>query len=305
MKNKYKIEQKIHTLVKNTVTDENGLANFNIDEMIFSHVDFSDTNDLKKDYWLVKAEIESDNYKKAYQSFSLKLRKIIPKISLIGQCYISSVTEPFLISKNDTDVAFFRHIKDSSSVGLMFMENEKKALDILMKREDIPEEFFYYWNDAVNAFGYSAKLLLMFSAIEALVKKKNGKKNFEKLENILGMELKNKIWGKEGLRNRLVHGEYFESTDSGNNYLDMVHKKVISWFNDNIFENKELIREQVVNPQRHIFGNKKSCNFFIEKINDSINFSLLDVIKCFSNGKSEFESKKYKYCFKEGLESKF
>ena len=58
------------------------------------------------------------------------------------------------------------------------MTTQQKALLALLGCPQIPEEFFYYWNDAVNSTGYSSKLVLMFSAIEALVKKPDGEKDF-------------------------------------------------------------------------------------------------------------------------------
>ena len=46
----------------------------------------------------------------------------------------------------------------------------------MLRDAEIPDEFFYYWNDATNSSGYAAKLGLMFSAVEVLAKIKQEKK---------------------------------------------------------------------------------------------------------------------------------
>ena len=54
----------------------------------------------------------------------------------------------------------------------------------------IPDEFFWYWNDATNSTGYASKLLLMLSAVETLVNKPVTKgrpeMDYDKLVRILG-----------------------------------------------------------------------------------------------------------------------
>ena len=52
----------------------------------------------------------------------------------------------------------------------MFVEPHLAALKRLLVDSSIPEEFYYYWNDVVNAIGYTPKLLLMCSAIECLTR---------------------------------------------------------------------------------------------------------------------------------------
>ena len=64
-----------------------------------------------------------------------------------------------------------------------------------------------------------------------------------------------------GLRHRLIHGEYFGPQDEGH-YAERIHEQVIRYFNDNLFGQK-LVREEVVHPQRHPFGNWEESRFFI------------------------------------------
>lgn len=279
---KYKIEHKILTLAHCAVMDkEKKPASFEMEGIWFEHWDFNYRDGWKADAWIAVAEIEAGNFVDAINSFRSKLSKLIPRISLICQSYIEFVREPFIVHEITRDIAFFEYRKDVGSVGLMFMEKEQEALSELLKHPEIPEHFYYYWNDAVNAAGYSAKLLLMFSAIEALVKK-NGQKDWGLINNILGDELVRELFGTKeqsntGLRHRLVHGEYFGSQDSDKDYLDLIHKKVVSYFNTNVLS-KPLIQENVVHPQRHFFGNKRGGRYVIKRKDGLKVFSLKELL---------------------------
>lgn len=299
MLNNYKIEHKILTLAPCAVMEnEKKPASFDVDGIQFSHWNFNYKDGwINDDAWLATAEVSGKSYIDAINSgFVNKLYKIIPRVSLISQSYISYMGEPFLIHKVGSNVAFLRYATDVSGGGLMFMEKEQVALIELLGIKEIPETFYYYWNDAINASGYSAKLLLMFSAIEALVKK-NGQKDWNLINEILGEDLVQDLFGTKeqpntGLRHRLVHGEYFDGGDHGKNYLELVHNKVIIYFNTKIFS-KPLLEENIVNPQRHFFGNKRGGNFFVEnKIGDNI-FSLKELFNNFE-GDRFVENEKYK-----------
>jgi len=308
MLNKYKIEHKILTLAHCAVMEkEKEPASFEIDEVKFSHWEFNYRDGWLKDAWLATALIEAENYHKAFAEFIKKLSRLVPRISLISQSYIEYLSEPFIIHKIGSDMAFFRYTNDTGAVGLMFMEGEQKALKILVNNQDIPESFYYYWNDAVNATGYSAKLLLMFSAIEALVKKK-GQKNWELINEILGIELVKELFGTKeqpntGLRHRLVHGEYFGNQGNGKNYLDLVHNKVIKYFNDKIFK-ESLIHENVAHPQRHFFGNKQECKTFVKIKIEEHNFSLKDLLQDF-NDNGFRTPEKYEHVFDNALNTTY
>lgn len=308
MSNKYKIEHKILTLARCAVMEkEKKPASFEIDGVEFSHWEFNYRDGWLKDAWLATAIIEAENYHKAYAEFKKKLSRLIRRISLISQSYIEYLSEPFIIHKIDSDTAFFRYTKDKSMVGLMFMEKEQKALKILFDNQTIPESFYYYWKDAVNVAGYSAKLLLMFSAIEALVKN-NGQKNWGLINKIFGTELVKELFGTKeqsntGLRHRLVHGEYFGNQDNGKDYLNLVHNKVIKYFNDKVFK-ELLIYENVNNPQRHFFGNKQECKTFVKIKTEERNFSLKDLLQYFND--NEFNTqKKYECVFDDSLNTTY
>lgn len=283
--NKYLIEHKILTIVYCEVMEnKKEPASFEISEIKFSHWNFNNEDGCIGDAWMATAMITAENYREAINKFLKRLSRIISRISLISQSYIEYILEPFLIHKAGCDVAYFKYIADVRGGGLTFAENERNVLVKLLSAEEIPEAFYYYWNDAVNAIGYSAKLLLMFSAIEALVKKKNGKKDWDLINEIFDEELAQKLFGRDntGIRHRLVHGEYFKEEDNGKNYLEIIHNKVISYFNTKIiFE--PLIAENIIHSQRHLWGNKKSGVFFLKYKDGSQNFNLKDLLKDFKD----------------------
>ncbi len=267
---RYSIEHRILTLSHNAVmNNKDSPASFDIESIKFSQWGFNYRDGWQQDFWLAKGEIEVPVAVDAINQFRKKLEMIIPRVALIGQSYTEFILEPWLLKKSGSDIALYRHIKDRPGVGLMFMEKEKKALDILLKNNDVPEAFYYYWNDAINSIGYSAKLLLMFSAIETLVKTVDKKKDWERVNKILGDELTQDLFGtkenpESGLRHRLVHGEYFSPGDSDKDYLSLVHKKVLSYFNAEVFK-EELVELSIVRPQRHPFGNKEGGFVFIKQ----------------------------------------
>jgi len=226
---------------------------------------------------------------------------------LICQSYIEFTLEPFLIHEVSKDLAFFKYIEDVHGGGLMFMEKEQEALKELLNHAGVPEEFFHYWNDAVNAVGYSAKLLLMFSAIESLVKK-DGQKDWTLINDVLGEELVSKLFGTKerpntGLRHRLVHGEYLGNQDNGENYLELIHNKVISYFNNKILS-KSLMQENIVHPQRHFFGNKKEGRWFVKRKDGNNSFSLKDLLSDFN--KNGFQTpENYEFVFDKNLSATY
>jgi hypothetical protein len=95
---RYLIQQKIRTLIENAVSKD-GYQNCGFD-----------AGDVSFSQWDAEAQIESGHYSEAYFSFQQRLRKLVPKISFVGQCTIESRTQPFLIRRLDSNVAFVRFI---------------------------------------------------------------------------------------------------------------------------------------------------------------------------------------------------
>lgn len=274
--NKYRIQLKLHTLAKCAPKENGSWDSFTFEDTRFEHWYFTFGGGHKGDAWLVSSNVLASNFRKAEEIFAKKLHDIVPKIAFISQCYTEYLGEPFLIHKEGSNAAYFRYVRDRKATPLHFNDKSLEALRRLAIN-DISNEFFYYWNDMVNSTGYSSKLLLMCSALEALEKSNLNKKNKHHFrEDILGKALKEKIYAdnNRGIRHRLVHGEYFSAETDQENYLDQIYRKVIKYFNDNLFE-KKLISERVVNPQRNPYGNKEQWSGWLKNVDEkNIQFDL-------------------------------
>lgn len=263
----YNIQKKVTTLSDNYADIYKN--SFNVDGLYFEQWDHNIAEGCLGDAWLVEFEVEANSFKDAYDIFNKKLQRIIPRVSLICQTYIQSSQESFLITRSDKNFGFIYYVQEELPVGLMFMEGQKKALDVLLDG-NIKDEFFYYWNDAVNTMGYTAKILLMTSAIETLIKRPNGDKDYELRKQILGVDLDDKLFAQStGLRHRLVHGEYLSNPeDSGTNYVIQIHKKIITYFNKEVFK-EDLLSENVVGPQRNFADNHSVGRFYLKSVDDA------------------------------------
>lgn len=157
---RYRVEQRIETLADNAVMKDGRMeAAFSVGPVRYSHWDFGLSRGWPSDFWLAEASIEAGDYKVAFGIFRQELNRVIPRISLISQAYTDFLQQPLLIVKEGEPVGFLRYLRKKPGVGLMFVEDHLKALVRLVEDASIPEEFYYYWNDVVNAVGYTPKLL--------------------------------------------------------------------------------------------------------------------------------------------------
>ena len=197
----------------------------------------------------------------AWKTFHQSLTKVTSRIALVGQAYFTHLAQPFLIHRIDSDFALFRQTMDREAVPLMFDEAELASLDLLLRHGDISEAFYLYWNDAINAFGYSSKLILIFAALEILFQKasRTPSEFYAKIEVFFGPKLKRELYGtpedrgRSGLRQRLVHGDYLSELDT-KNYVLLIHEYIVRHFNSGVLQ-ESPIQENIVAPQRHPFGN--------------------------------------------------
>ncbi len=287
---KYLIEQKIKTLSDlNVGIDENTISpEMNIEGFIFYQWDFSIRDGWRGGAWLVRKEIEADSAIQALNTFRSKLDKIVQKVGFVSQCYMDFYKEPFLVYRlndNSDKVFFYKHIQDRGSVGLHF---DNQELDTYEKISNFKyPEVFRFLQECRNAIGYIPRLLLLFSALEAMC----GKKEMENSEGkpyitydkdemirILGKNLYNEIFGPNGIRHKLNHGEMVESI-AQKNYIDDIYISIIKYFNKNL---DSQIDESVISPQRHFYDNYEFVNLWL-KPDDFFEINLKNCIDNFEN----------------------
>jgi hypothetical protein len=271
---RYRLEHRIHTLAELTINGAKlGEYAFAVEEVTFSQWPTDAANAWQYPFWLAVAEIEAGDYIMAWQKFRRRLMRIAPRIAVVSQCYLEFLGQPILIVRSDLSLGFVHWVKDEAHGGLCFMESERKAVELLLQNEGLPEQFFYYWNDAINSSGYASKLLLMLGAIETLVnlptKKGRPKKDYELMEKILGPDLKKALWGEakksdHALRHRLAHGLYFDPGDGDTDYVQQVHRRLINFLNDEF--GKGLLDDGIIDPQRHPMGSKIQARAFLKPV---------------------------------------
>lgn len=267
---RYLIQKRIHSLLEYAVYEEGGLTSFTRNDIRFSPWDPDIATAWQSRFWLAESDIESIDFNGAWKIFHQSLEKVTSRIAFVGQAYYVHLAQPFLIHKNDSGIAWFRHSIEREAVPLMFDAQELGSLDVLLSHGDIPESFYLYWNDAINAFGYSSKLVLMFAALEVLFQRasRTADEFYAEIETFFGAELKRDLYGtredrgRSGLRQRLVHGDYLSESDT-KNYVLMIHQHIVRHFNSGVLRERP-INENIVGPQRHPYGNMDWWEGFIQ-----------------------------------------
>lgn len=261
----YLIQKRIHTLIEYSIYNDAGAVSITRNNIRFSSW-LPDAWTTR--FWLAETTRDADDFISAWKAFREALSKIVSRVAFAGQAYHTDLGQPYLIKRADSNIAYFRHSQDRQPVPLHFGQEELDSLDILLADTRIPDAFYFYWNDAVNAVGYAAKLVLMFAAIEILFEKasRTKRKFYAAVRKAFGSDLTKELYGtaknsRSGLRQRLVHGDYLSETDT-KNYVETIHQTIVRCFNQNMLQSHP-INEGVINPQRHLFGNLEGWQGFI------------------------------------------
>jgi|CXWL01.1.fsa_nt_gi hypothetical protein len=265
----YLVQKRIHTLLDYGIFDKCVLAPFTRNGIHFSSWETNPDLAWRSRFWLAEREIESCDFREAWKMFHESLTKTASRIAFVGQAYYMHLAQPFLIHRIDSGIAWFRHSIEREAVPLTFDADELGSLDLLLGHGEISEAFYLYWNDAINAFGYSSKLVLMFAALEILFRRASRKTDefYAEMEVFFGSELKKELYGtredngRSGLRQRLVHGDYLSEADT-KNYVIVIHQHIVRHFNSGVLRERP-INENIVGPQRHPYGNMNEWAGFI------------------------------------------
>lgn len=272
----YNVQHKIRVLLSNnTNISSQNPHTFTVDEVTFRPWQGDPREYWRAGEWLVEANIYAVNLEDAFKQYGLKMSRIVPRIAFVGQAYINDRMGSIFIKRDDKDFGWFRSITARDSVSLDFMDEEQEALNLLLANTDVPEAFYLYWNDAVNTTSYTGKLLLMFGAIDSFATR--GRRRQKRVE-ILGEELTTEIYAEDaGLRNQLTHGEYLNDND-GKNYVEVVHRRVLEYFNKSIIK-KDILELDIVGPQRHFDENYEGLRLFVGQAEESPLLDLRNLTK--------------------------
>lgn len=275
----YRVQHRIRVLLSNNANvsaeSSDEYHSFTVDGVTFKSWEQDLREKWRAGAWLVETSIEADNLHDVYGQYGLAMSRIVPRIAFVGQAYINDRNGLIFIKREDKDFGWLKSVVTREAVSLDFMDEEKQALDLLLAEESIPDAFYHYWNDAVNTTSYTGKLLLMFGAIESLTTRDNRR---AKRSEILGEELATELYdGNTCLRNRLAHGEYLNETDD-KNYVELVHKQVLEYFNKTILKT-DILEVDIVQPQRHFDENYEGARLFIKQKSDEHPLDIYTVAK--------------------------
>ena len=275
----YRIQHRIRVLLSNNANvsaeSSDEYHSFTVDGVTFKSWEQDFREKWRAGAWLVEASMDADSLDDAFRQYVIAMSRIVPRIAFVGQAYINDRNGLIFIKREDKDFGWLRSIVSSEAVSLSFMDEEKQALDLLLAEKSIPDTFYYYWNDAVNTTSYTGKLLLLFGAIDSLAIR--GQRRAKRNE-ILGEALATEIYNDDtGLRNRLTHGEYLNETD-GKNYVELVHKQVLEYFNKTVL-NMDILELDIVQPQRHFDENYEGARLFIAQKSDEYPLDIYAIAK--------------------------
>lgn len=264
----YHIQHKIRVLLGNNANISSPSTgeehSFTVEGITFASWERDPHERWRSGAWLATANIKAKGLGEAMQKYSTTMSRVVPRIAFVGQAYINDRHGPILVKRSDKDFAWVRSVVSREATSLDFMDEELQALEMLLKDTSAPDTFYYYWNDAVNTVGYTGKLMLMLGAIDSFAVR--GQRRATRVK-ILGDELADELYADgTGLRNRLIHGEYLNDAD-GKNYVELIHKKVLGYFNKDIV-GEDLLELDIVQPQRHFDGNYEGARLFIRQANE-------------------------------------
>ena len=254
----YRVQYYIKTLNENyvNVTNRRGMykyPNFSLNGIRFEPYSFTFSDGHIDKAWIAYGRIKATDARNAIIKFKSKLQEVIERISFVGQAYITGDEMSYLVLRDD-EIGLFRYTYEDDPVPLMFMQSELQSLKILLRNNNIPRNFYRFWNEAVNNSNYFGKLAMMFSAVDSF-RRPDGSIDKSKRKDIFGVKLEKKLYqvNDRGLRHRLIHGLKISEGEE-KYYWQLIHRAVIEWFNKGILQSHPL-KDTVVGPQRNFSGN--------------------------------------------------
>ncbi|MFA6430342.1 MAG: hypothetical protein WC229_02330 [Candidatus Paceibacterota bacterium] len=287
---KYYIEHKIKTLSHLNVGIDKNLPEplMNIDGYIFKQWSFNYRDGWGGDAWIVSKTIESNSCTEAINLFRENLDKILRKIAFVSQCYMEFYIQSFFILREDGNAEkkiWFRFSNETEGVPLHFDNEELDNYEKIKTAFD--NNAFRYLQEANNCQNYVPRLMLLFSALEAMsgrVEKEKTKEdgsieiyytyNKETMIKIMGGDLYNEIFGTDGIRHKINHGDYVENV-SKKFYTELIHYQILDYCNKNLNTNFDL---KIVSPGRSFYGNYSITDFFIKPKDLNASISLKNFV---------------------------
>ena len=250
--NKYHIAQSFQSLIEFYGTNDQRYRDVRDQKSLLS-INNLKFGTISKNRIVIYGEFEAKDYKTALDNFFEDMDKHLLKIIFVTQTSVEKKLGCVIYKKGQEDIILKYSVFGRTSVGFSKRDSCYSCFEELLENNKIPKKFYWYCSDASMINNNTGKISIMLPALELLAKSIGNKHSA--LEEILGKELKCKLYGdgknrksgKQGIRNQLVHGDYFGDSE-GVAYTE-IQNKIIEYFNKNIFKNS-LIKE-IESPQRN------------------------------------------------------
>lgn len=230
---KYSIQSRVRTwieiLSKYTHNEDEKDINkrfkseFEYEWLHFQQWDFSVAEWALGDAWLLKTEIIAKDFSDAINIYFRKLGNILPRIFFSVPVWHSfGFHESLLISNDEFQTGFYFMRKEREWTWLVITD---ETLEIFESKnfQNIPDKFFLYYSEFINANTSLSWLSLWMSALEIIRPKSNVDR-----KKLFGGELYFKIyWTKpEWIRHKIHHGKYPEDWDNPEKDFEDMHEVI-------------------------------------------------------------------------------
>lgn len=198
-------------------------SEFEYEWLHFQQWDFSVAEWALGDAWLVKTEITANNFSDAVNSYFKKLGNVLPRVFFCVPVWHSfGFHESLLISNDEFQTGFYFMRKEREGTWLVITDEVLKILES-KNFQNIPDKFFLYYSEFINANTALSWLSLWMSALEII----RPESNLDRKE-LFREELFYKIyWTKpEWIRHKIHHGKYPEEWDNPENDFEEMHQAI-------------------------------------------------------------------------------
>ena len=183
--------------------------------------------------FIIKKEVEAENFNDAYKSFASFLAPILDAASVVMQCAITGTRfSSFCIYKQNDNLqhlTYFYYADESDTVGMILRKQELMDIEKIVERiqqNESDRTALGYLRQANFSSGPMFFLAMLVIAVEALAGSEQAERkcqcgrvlkcecgvstyqrtNRAEVENILGKELHDELYKKGRLRHKLLHG---------------------------------------------------------------------------------------------------
>lgn len=198
-------------------------SEFEYEWLNFEQWDFSVAEWALGDAWVVYNEVEANNFAEAINIHLRKLSQVLPRVFFCVPVWHSfGFHESLLISNDEFQTGFYFMRKEREWTWLVITDEILKILES-KNFQNIPDKFFLYYSEFINANTTLSWLSLWMSALEII----RPESNIDRIK-LFGEELYFKLyWTKpEWIRHKIHHWKYPQEWDNSEKDFEEMHRAI-------------------------------------------------------------------------------